>query len=504
VSRPERPPAPAIELKGVSKAYRIYDKSVSILQEVLLGRTGHRNKVILDNLSLTIAPGEVVGIIGRNGAGKSTLLKLIAGTLSPTSGAIRVSGRVSAILELGTGFNPSYSGRDNVIMSAIMRGMPEAAIRSKFDSVVAFAGLEDVIDEPFHTYSSGMQARLAFAAAVAVDADVIIIDEALAAGDIRFTARSLRRVREICQSGVTALFVSHQTYHVMQLCTRAIWIDDGRVRMDGDPLQVCRAYEYEMHAAIAKDEGRLAAPSPARGDPPEPPSPIAPTAEEPAPITEPSPDDPNLEIAPNDLISPSDVAPDHSVADAVRPLESELQSALLSRTVSDQDTPATSKHFKSNQYRITRVEFLDKDGRETQMFRFGDVFRLRVGYERLTESATDVSCGLAVAFTSTPDHLAVMYFNTNYPHSDDEMRTYFEADFRQYKGRTGVIEATIPFLQLRPGTYLVSMGILPNRPETHEFFEYRHLDFTVTVLPNGFPEPSVFYAMVNWTNGPEE
>ena len=248
----------AISVRGVCKAYRTYDQPLSFLVEVATGRKKHQEKEVLRDISLEIKRGEVVGIIGRNGAGKSTLLKMIAGTLTPTAGHIDVNGRVSAILELGTGFNAAYSGRDNVIMSGLMRGMSEAEVRQKFDAVVAFAGLEDVIDQPFHTYSSGMQARLAFAAAVSVDADVIIIDEALAAGDIRFTARSLGRIREICKSGVTALFVSHQTYQVMQLCSRAIWLDDGRVRMDGPSLEVCRAYEYEMHEAVARDEGRLA------------------------------------------------------------------------------------------------------------------------------------------------------------------------------------------------------------------------------------------------------
>jgi ABC-type polysaccharide/polyol phosphate transport system ATPase subunit len=253
----KRPLEVAICLDGVSKAYKLYDRPFNFFKEAFTGRSYHREKVVLSDISLTLKRGEILGIIGRNGAGKSTLLKIIAGTLLPTQGAVNVNGRVAAILELGTGFNPNYSGRDNVILSALMRGMSEDAVRRKFDSIVAFAGLEDVIDEPFHTYSSGMQARLAFAAATAVEADVLVIDEALAAGDIRFASRSLRRIHDICQSGVTALFVSHVTYHVMQLCSRVIWIDDGRIRMDGAPVEVVRAYEYAMHEEIARDDDRL-------------------------------------------------------------------------------------------------------------------------------------------------------------------------------------------------------------------------------------------------------
>jgi ABC-type polysaccharide/polyol phosphate transport system ATPase subunit len=462
----------AIAVRGVRKAYKIYDKPLSFLAEVITGQRAHREKEVLRDINLEVRRGEVVGIIGRNGAGKSTLLKMIAGTLAPSNGTIRVEGRVSAILELGTGFNPAYSGRDNVIMSALMRGMTEAEIRRKFDSIVVFAGLDDVIDQPFHTYSSGMQARLAFAAAVAVEADVIIIDEALAAGDIRFTARSLRRVREICESGVTALFVSHQTYHVMQLCTRAIWIDEGRIRMDGDPLEVCRAYEYEMHEVVARDEGRMA------------------HAPKKTPTTAPKP------------------SADHAVAT----LPPEPTAALLATNEVRSSVPAAGEHaarsgdltprFETHQYRIGSVDFVDSRGASTLILRFGEPLRLRVTYECLMERLPEHSCGLAVAVTSASDHQAVMYFNTNYPHSDAEMLHYDEQPFRQYRGRKGVIEAHIPFLQLKPGEYLVSLGILPNRQDLHEFYEYRHLAYSLVVLPNGFPEPSIFYAQVEWKHGP--
>jgi lipopolysaccharide transport system ATP-binding protein len=455
LATPQAEPAPAaISVREVRKAYRTYDQPLSFLAEVLTGRKKHAETEVLRDISFEIGRGEVVGVVGRNGAGKSTLLKMIAGTLVPTAGRIDVNGRVSAILELGTGFNHAYSGRDNVIMSGLMRGMSEAEVRKKFDAVVAFAGLEDVIDQPFHTYSSGMQARLAFAAAVSVDADVIIIDEALAAGDVRFTARSLGRIREICKSGVTALFVSHQTYHVMQLCTRAIWLDDGRIRMDGPALEVCRAYEYEMHEAVARDEGRLTVARP--------------------PVVN---------------VSPAEAA----LKEPARP--------SLNPGRQDRDG-AVSEPFSTGAYRIARVQFLDGVGSETTRFRFGEPFILRVEYECLLDSVPDVSCGLAVAVTSVPEHVAVMYFNTNYPHSDAEMLQYDRQPFRQYRGRTGVIEARIPYLQLKAGQYLLSLGLLPNSKDVHQFYEYRHLMYGIDVLPNGYPEPSVFYPQVHWSNGP--
>jgi hypothetical protein len=325
-----------------------------------------------------------------------------------------------------------------------------------------------------------MQARLAFAAAVAVEADVIIIDEALAAGDIRFTARSLKRVREICESGVTALFVSHQTYHVMQLCTRAIWIDEGRIRMDGAPIDVCRAYEYEMHEAVARDEGRLererrlAEREVAFALTPPPVSVVA---------TEP------VLAAP--AVTDSEVA---------RSDDTQAPAWAAPSAVAAMTTASDPGGFSSGQYQITAVEFLDKRGQPTMRFRFGEPLRLRVHYECLLDEVPDASCGLAVAFTSTPDHQAVMYFNTNYPHSDEEIARYDATPFRRYRGRRGVIEARIPAVQLKAGEYLVSLGILPNLQDFHQFYEYRHLAYRVAVLANGYPEPSVFYAHVEWSH----
>ena len=463
----------AISVRDVRKGYRTYDQPLSFLAEVLTGRSKHNETEVLRDISFEIRRGEVVGIVGRNGAGKSTLLKMIAGTLAPSGGRINVNGRVSAILELGTGFNHAYSGRDNVIMSGLMRGMSETDVRAKFDAVVAFAGLEDVIDQPFHTYSSGMQARLAFAAAVSVDADVIIIDEALAAGDIRFTARSLGRIREICKSGVTALFVSHQTYQVMQLCSRAIWLDDGRIRMDGPSLEVCRAYEYEMHEAVARDEGRLSIVQPR--------TPNAKTNDSPAAI-------PSHTADGGDALSQPAFAP--------------TSPSYSDDSLRRPEYSASSEHFNTGTYRITRIQFLDGAGKETSKFRFGEPFSIRVGYECLTEQVPDISCGLAVAVISVPEHVAVMYFNTNYPHSDTEMREYDQQPFRQYRGRSGVIEARIPYLQLKAGGYLISLGLLPNSKDVHQFYEYRHLAYRIDVLVNGYPEPSIFYPQVYWSNGP--
>ena len=500
----------SIRLCGVGKSYKVYDQPFNFLREVLTGRSHHREKEVLRDISFEMRDKEIVGIIGRNGAGKSTLLKIIAGTLSPSVGTLEVSGRVSAILELGTGFNPAFTGRENVLLSALMRGMSEAEVRAKLDDIVAFAGLESVIDEPFHTYSSGMQGRLAFAAAVSVEADIIIIDEALSTGDARFAARSLRRIHEICQSGVTALFVSHNTYQVMQLCTRAIWIDDGRIRMDGPPLEVVRAYEYEMHEAIARDQGRMA---PRRS--------IENTPAEPAGSLPPEVESSNVGIVPPGPTSafsdaegasassmptlaheqPPERASDGRQVTAVKPARTAFDAVVDFEAI---ETVAKPHQFTTGAYRILETAFLTQDGRETRIFRFGEPLRFRVSYECLLAELPEHSCGLAVAFNRVSDFEAVMYFNTNYAHSDQELLHYHDKPFRRFVGRHGIIEAVIDPLQLKSGEYFVSFGILPNRFDTHDFYEYRHCHDRISVLPNGFDEPSVFYPMVTWKHGDGE
>jgi len=240
---------PSIVANGLSKSFRVYAGPKDMLLELVTRRPRHSDFPALTDVSFEIQPGEIVGVIGRNGAGKSTLLKLLARTLEPTSGSSTVRGRVSAILELGTGFHPDYSGRENALLGAICLGMSRREARERLDAIIAFAELGEFIDRPFRTYSSGMQARLTFATAVAVTPDVLIVDEALAVGDARFQRKCFAHLERMRALGTTILLVSHDTNAVVQLCSRAIWLERGRVRADGGAKEVSERYLRELLSA---------------------------------------------------------------------------------------------------------------------------------------------------------------------------------------------------------------------------------------------------------------
>lgn len=233
----------AIEVCGVGKRYRRHGSPLRQIWNLLIGSggAGASDFHALRDVSFTLAKGQTLGIIGRNGAGKSTLLQLICGVLEPTSGSVRVDGRVAALLELGAGFNPEFTGRENVYMSAAVYGLGPAAINERMASILAFAEIGDFIDQPVKTYSSGMFVRLAFAVIAHVDAQILVIDEALAVGDFHFTQKCLRFLQTFAQQG-TLIFVSHDTHSVVKLCDKAIWLEGGCVRGIGAAREISEAY----------------------------------------------------------------------------------------------------------------------------------------------------------------------------------------------------------------------------------------------------------------------
>lgn len=235
-----------ITIKDVSKAYRIYGSPSDRLKQMLRPKKQYyRDFVALQKLSLEIQRGETFGIIGRNGSGKSTLLQMICGTVSSSTGSIEVKGRIAALLELGAGFNPEFTGRDNILLNAAILGYPKEKIERKIDELIKFSELENFIDQPVKTYSSGMYARLAFSVAIHVEPEILIVDEALAVGDARFVAKCMRRINEIKESGATIIFVSHDVSSVRTLCDRVLWLDRGRMIDIGDVFPITSRYmEY--------------------------------------------------------------------------------------------------------------------------------------------------------------------------------------------------------------------------------------------------------------------
>ena len=237
-----------ISVTGLGKDYRIYGRPIDRIREMysVRRRTYHSVFTALNDVSFDVASGETVGIIGPNGSGKSTLLEMVCGTLTPTRGTVAVSGRLAALLELGAGFNPAFSGRENVYLNAALLGISREEVEDRFQDIVEYAGIGEFIEHPVSTYSSGMYVRLAFATAVNVDPDILIVDEALAVGDIRFQRKCFRRFQEMQKAGKTILFVTHSVELVQAHCSRAIYLKSGNIRSMGEPKAVIQDYLEDL------------------------------------------------------------------------------------------------------------------------------------------------------------------------------------------------------------------------------------------------------------------
>lgn len=243
----------AITLRNVSKCFKRYNRPVDRLKEVLLpGKSRADEFWALRDINIEIPRGQTIGIVGRNGSGKSTLLQIIAGTLTPSSGDVQVNGRVSALLELGSGFNPEFTGRQNVFFNGRLLGLSQKEIDNKFDEIAGFADIGDFIDEPVKTYSSGMFVRLAFAVAINVNPEILIVDEALSVGDGVFVHRCMAKIKEFQDTNGTILFVSHDLGSVNRLCSSCFWINNGQIVEAGKPVDVSKSYQAWVYNQINK------------------------------------------------------------------------------------------------------------------------------------------------------------------------------------------------------------------------------------------------------------
>ena len=498
--------SPIVKVMGIGKSYRIYANPRDVIYEFLGGRSRSQEHVVLDGISFDVRRGEIIGIIGPNGAGKSTLLKIIAGTLAPSKGIVKVWGRISAILELGTGFNPEYTGRENIIAGGLCMGMSRIEIEGKLPWIVRFSELEYVIDRPFKTYSSGMQARLTFSTAISVEPEVLIIDEALAAGDGFFVYKCLRRIREICESGATVLFVSHGSGLVAQLCHRAIWLENGRIRQIGPARDVTRDYDYDIHARISTGQGQIvelagdevAAKNVSREEA-APERAATAAAEADVAANRWSTDAagsslPEAQPPGGGCDTPRDVG---RAPSAPRPRAVGVAEPCADRAP---ELPAAESHtkiFRRGPVIVDRVTIGVGDGSSRQVFRTWEPLVVEVAYRTVAEVPSDETLGLAIGIEREHDLVLIAQYSTCNL-SGRETGRYDDAPFRLRPGVTGVISATIEENQLLAGDYLLSFGILANRPCNAEFYEYRHRIYKLRIVPIGFPSGAVYYPRVQW------
>ena len=234
----------SIEVENVKKCFKVYYDKGNSLKERILFKKRNRHDIhwVLKGISFEVKKGEAVGLIGKNGCGKSTILKMLTKIMYPTEGTIQRQGRVSSLIELGAGFHPDMTGRENIFTNASIFGLNHEEIQERLEEIINFSELEEFIDNPVRTYSSGMYMRLAFAVAINVDADILLIDEILAVGDVSFQAKCFEKLKEIKTKGTTIVIVSHVMGQIEQICDRAIWIDDGLIREEGNPKKIGKDY----------------------------------------------------------------------------------------------------------------------------------------------------------------------------------------------------------------------------------------------------------------------
>lgn len=436
----------AININHLVKEYDVYSRPVDVALEVLTRKSRHVKFRALDEVSFSVKRGEVVGIIGTNGAGKSTLLKIITGVLDATAGYVSVVGRVTAILELGLGFNPEYTGRQNIYLSGMLYGMTKSELDKKIDSIIEFSGLGEFIDRPAKTYSSGMHSRLAFSIATAVDPDILIIDEALAAGDAAFVQKCLRRIRELCSGGRTVLLVSHGTGLLAQLCHRVVWLEQGRVKMIGTALNVVQAYDLAAHQGANSDSW--------------------------------------IEAVDDELHTPvpsaGDVVDGASEGAGEGQVRKELRTVQDARALFAGDADTGKLVFRRGPVFIDSVDMYDADGQPSNRLTLLRPFVIKVRYRVEGEMPTS-TLGVALAINNKADLSPVAQFMTQNIRPGETMDSYHSSPDRVYPSRTGTLSIEVDAAPFRKGDYLLSIGLLPNEPASWEFYEYRHFYYSFSV-----------------------
>jgi len=430
-----------IDVQGVGKSYHMYERPSHRLLQALAGkrRSFYKDFWALRGVSFSIRRGQTVGIVGRNGSGKSTLLQMIAGTLNPTEGHITVTGRVAALLELGSGFNPEFTGRENVYLNATILGLTRPQIEARMESILAFADIGEFIDQPVRSYSSGMSVRLAFAVIAHVDADILIIDEALAVGDAFFSQKCMRFLREFQKNG-TLLFVSHDAAAVTNLCESAVWLQNGQMRLSGTSQEVIEAYMTEQHVVGRREAGV---------------------------------EDVKVERKSRRLASD---APDFR-HDALREAGVSNRIALF-----EFDPENVGQEFGAQGARIVDVALTDQDGLPLGMAEGGELVRLRVRVE-LMQSLDSLIVGFYVK-----DRLGQRLFGDN---------SYFACKDAPVGGRAGesVVASFLFRMPVMPsGSYMIDAAVASGDQHDHtqqhwihDALEFRAIDETMRFGLVGLP-----------------
>jgi ABC-type polysaccharide/polyol phosphate transport system ATPase subunit len=431
-----------VQLERVTKCFELHAERARSLQELFLSvwrprqaRRRHDYLWALRDVSLTIGPGEMVALIGDNGSGKSTCLKLMTGILEPTSGSVAVHGRTASLLELGAGFHPELTGRENIALYGSVLGLGRREMAARFDDIVAFAELQRFIDVAVKFYSSGMYVRLAFATAVSVNPELLLVDEVLAVGDQSFQTKCLERIAEMKQAGVTIVLVSHSLDTVLSMCDRAIWLDEGRLQRDGPTRQVIQEYLASVYGAHEAEEWLQQR------------QPCAPEPDQ---------------AVDNEQITPG--------SEHAEPAQAEHREGVASR------------RWGTHRAEITQVTLLDQDGQATAALRAGDRCSIAIAYlahERLEHP------GFGVAF-----------FDSHGNHLVGANTVMAGCDVPVISG-SGTVRYAIRALPLPPGNYYLSAA-LHNADET-EAYDYHHLGYGFRVVAGQTaPHVGVLHMPATW------
>lgn len=410
-------PENVIKVNNVKKSFKVYKDRGYMLKEMVLFANRRKYEIndVLKGISFNVGKGEAVGLVGQNGCGKSTTLKLLTKIIYPDSGSIEMKGRVSSLLELGAGFHPDMSGRENIYINAAIFGLTKNEIDERLDDIIAFSELEDYIDNPVRTYSSGMYMRLAFSVAINVDADILLIDEILAVGDANFQAKCFGRLKEIKAQGATIVIVSHSLGQIEQICERSIWIHDGRIMAEGTPREVHPVYLDYMgtkRIEIAKNEA----------------------------IRQKKKEE-NVEA-----YVPEDKEADHNAqAEQAFAVENQTESVDDLRNISTEDAlKKNKKRWGSGIARFQKIELFDENGAESTLFETGKSVTVKLHYQ-VKQKVEDAVIGIGIF---RADGVYIYGSNTRI---DKVEKFELEKD--------GMVQITLKNVNLMPGQYTMDFAI---------------------------------------------